>query len=186
MKLAEIAENIKSSVKSRSPVLIGIEVFGGSGKTTIASQLEEVLGSAYVVNIDDFIVKEKLTKPSWDKGGFDRERLERHVLLPARNGQPVSYQQLIWQTNILSEPKVVPKVDYLIIEGISCYHPDIAHYYDYKIWVDVPIEVAKERGHARDGSNENAQHWDLWAENDLRYQEKYHPEQHADFVIDNV
>ncbi|HEX7368067.1 MAG TPA: hypothetical protein VF261_00215, partial [Candidatus Saccharimonadales bacterium] len=70
------------------------------------------------------------------------------------------------------------------VEGISCYHPDIARYYDYKIWVDTSIETAKERGRARDGNNENAQYWDLWAENDLRYQQKYHPEQVADFVCE--
>jgi hypothetical protein len=56
---------------------------------------------------------------------------------------------------------------------------------DYKIWIDTPIDVAKQRGHARDGSNENAQHWDLWAKNDLRYQGKYHPEKLADFIFDN-
>jgi uridine kinase len=183
--LAEIVNIIKSHTHTKRPILIGVEGFGGSGKTTFANQLKEALGSAYIVNIDDFIVKEKITEPSWDKGGFDRGRLEQQVLIPAAKQEPISYQELVWATNTLSEPRVVPPVDYLIVEGISSYHPDIAHYYDYKIWIDTPIEVAKERGHARDGSNENAEHWDLWAANDLRYQERYHPEQIADFVIAN-
>jgi len=185
VSIEELASDIKSQAHSKKPVLIGVEGFGGSGKSTIAGQLSELLGGSYIVNIDDFIVKEKITEPSWDKGGFDRKRLEQQVLIPATTQQPVSYQELLWATDTLSEPKVVPPVDYLIVEGISSYHPDIAHYYDYKVWIDTPIEIAKERGHARDGSNENAQHWDLWAANDLRYQEKYHPEQVADFVIDN-
>ncbi len=186
MSLSKITTAIRQCEKPQKPVLIGIEGFGGSGKTTLATKLGEALGNAYVVNIDDFIVKEKLTEPSWDKGGFDRVRLERQVLLPASKGQPVSYEELLWEMNTLSEPKIVPDVNYLIVEGISCYHPDIAHYYDYKIWVDTPIEIAMERGHARDGCNENAQHWDLWAANDLRYQEKYHPEQVADFTFSNL
>lgn len=184
MTVQEIAKAIVSKSNDRL-VLIAIEGFGGSGKTTLAEQLKNTLVSAYVVNIDDFIVKEKLTEPSWDKGAFDRVRLEREVLMPATTNQPIQYEELIWETNMLSEPKKVPSVEYLIVEGISSYHPDIAHYYDYKIWVDTPIEIAKERGHARDGSNENAQHWDLWAENDLAYKQKHHPEQQADFIISN-
>src|SRR5882757_7772197 len=185
MTAAEIAKAIVAKPSDKL-VLIAIEGFGGSGKTTFAEQLRNALGSAYIVNIDDFIVKEKITEPSWDKGGFDRKRLEQQVLVPATSQQPVSYQELIWETNTLSEPKVVPPVDYIIVGGISSYHPDIAHYYDYKIWVDTPMDIAKERGRTRDGSNENAQHWDLWAENDLHYQQSYHPEQVADFTIQNT
>jgi uridine kinase len=185
MTIKEITLSIKNGGTTKKPILIGVEGFGGSGKTTLADKLKEALGNAHVVNIDDFIVKEKITEPSWDKGGFDRDRLEREVLVPSTSNQSIQYEELIWETNTLSKPKIVPAVDYLIIEGISCYHPNIAHYYDYKIWVDTPIEIAKQRGHARDSSNENAEHWDLWAENDLRYQEKYHPEQVADFVFNN-
>jgi uridine kinase len=185
MTIQEIADSIKKLNKPTGPVLIAIEGFGGSGKTTIANKLSSALGNAYVVNIDDFIVKEKINEPSWDKGGFDRARLEQQVLLPASRQEPVHYQELVWESNQLSKPKVMPQIHYLIVEGISCYHPDIAHYYDFKLWIDTPIEVAKARGQARDGSNENADMWDLWAENDIRYREKYHPEQQADFIINN-
>ncbi len=186
MNIEPIVHQIKALQIRHKPLIIGIEGFGGSGKTTLASQLRDALGNAYVVNIDDFIVKEKITEPSWDAGGFDLKRLEQQVLIPATTKQPIEYQELLWKTNTLSEPKTVPDADYLIVEGISAYHPSIAKYYDYKIWVDTHIETAKLRGHARDGSNENAAHWDLWAENDLRYQEKYHPEKTADIVISNT
>jgi uridine kinase len=185
MNVDSIASAIKRNEKHDKPVLIAIEGFGGSGKTTLAEQLKGALQDAYTINIDDFIIKAKLTEPSWDKGAFDRERLEQQVLIPATTGKDIAYQKLNWASDTLSEPIAVTKVAYLIVEGISSYHPNIAKYYDYKIWVDTPIELAKQRGHARDGSNENAQHWDLWAENDLKYQQKYHPEQQADFVVSN-
>jgi uridine kinase len=185
MKIDEVVSTLRKSGVQKMPILIAIEGFGGSGKTTLAEKLKNSLHDAYIINIDDFIIKAKLTEPSWDKGAFDRERLEQQVLIPATTGKDIAYQKLIWVTDTLSEPVAVPKVAYLIVEGISSYHPNIAKYYDYKIWVDTPIELAKERGHARDGSNENAQHWDLWAENDLKYQQKYHPEEQADFVISN-
>jgi uridine kinase len=186
MNIENIVKAIKDSRITNKPVLIGIEGFGGSGKTTLSGKLKSKLGSAYVVNIDDFIIKEKLNEDNWDKGGFDRERLEKQVLLPATSNNAIQYQKLIWQTNKLSDFIEIPNVDYLIVEGISCYHPDIAKYYDFKIWVDTPMELAKERGYARDGSNENAVMWDLWSENDIKYKDRYHPELEADFVIDGT
>jgi uridine kinase len=182
--LAEIAGELRRRRQGTAPFLIAIEGFGGSGKSTFAAALKDALGSAHVVNIDDFIVKEKITAP-WEEGAFDRDRLEVQVLRPASDHQRVSYQRLLWDTNTLSDPIVVPTVDYLIVEGISCYHPDLAHYYGYKIWIDTPIDIARERGRARDGDNENAQHWDRWAENDLSYQERFHPELAADLIVSN-
>jgi len=185
MNIIEIANAIKTTKINKRPLLIAIEGFGGSGKTTLANSLRDALGSAHVVNIDDFIVKEKLTEPSWDKGAFDRKRLEQQVLAPAKRGEAIDYQELIWETNTLSEPKIIPSVGYIIVEGISSSNPDIAHYYDYKIWVDTPIEIAKARGKSRDAGNENVDKWDMFAENDLAYQQKYHPELAADFIISN-
>lgn len=184
MTIQAIASKIQNT-NSITPVLIAIEGYGGSGKTTFAEKLAEKLGDTYIVSIDDFIVKEKLTEPSWDKGSIDRKRLENQVLKPLYGGKTASYQKLIWADNSLGDSLEVPKTRFVIVEGISSYHPKIAKYYDYKIWIDTPMEIAKERGHARDGSNENAQHWDLWAANDLRYREENHPELEADFVFNN-
>lgn len=180
-----IAEAIQRDAKPHGPVVIGIEGFGGAGKSTFAMRLSDALKDAYVVSIDDFIVKERFVEPSWNTGMFDRQRLEQQVLRPATSNQTVSYQRLIWHQNVLSAPEPIPPVRYLIVEGITAYHPDIAHYYDYKIWVDTPMETAAQRGRARDGSGVNAAYWDVWVQNDLDYCDQYHPERQADFIFDN-
>ncbi|HLY31265.1 MAG TPA: hypothetical protein VKQ36_09560 [Ktedonobacterales bacterium] len=185
MSIEHIAAKITHLAGKTKPILIGIEGYGGSGKTTIAQQLANALGDASMISLDDFIVKEKLAEPSWDGGAFDRARLERQVLRPARYGQPVAYQRLDWATNTLGDPVAVPSVTYLIIEGISAYHPSIEQYYDFKIWIETPLATAQARGHARDGSNENVGYWELWAQNDIAYQQQYHPEQRADIVFVN-
>ncbi len=184
---ASSLESIASEIArhARRPTLIAIEGFGGSGKSTVARRLAALLGEAYVVHFDDFIVKERLTERSWDKGAFDRGRLEAQVLRPLRLRRSAAYQRLVWDTNTLSEPEPVPDVQHVIVEGISSYHPTIADHCDYKLWVDAPMAVAKARGRARDSANENAGNWDLWAENDLRYQDAYDPRSRADFIVDN-
>jgi hypothetical protein len=83
----------------------------------------------------------------------------------------------------LSEFIRIPNIRYIIVEGISSYHPEIEKYYDYKIWIDTPIIVAKERGYIRDGNNNT--YWDIWAKNDLDYKLKYHPEQRANVIVGN-
>lgn len=83
MQLERAINEIKKIKKTPKSIVIGIEGFGGSGKSTVAAKLAELLGSAYVIGIDDFIVKEKVNEPSWDKGAFDRDRLEKQVLIPA-------------------------------------------------------------------------------------------------------
>ena len=185
MEINDVVTAIRAKKIDHHPILIAIEGFGGSGKSTVANKLAALLENAFVINIDDFIIKENITNNDWDKQAFDRQRLEDQVLKPASESRPITYKRLLWDTNTLSNPITVPEVDYLIVEGISSYHPSIAKYYDYKIWVDVPIDVAKTRGKSRDAGNENEQHWELWAENDLAYQQKHHPEQMADFVILN-
>ncbi len=182
MTFQDIADSIKSSHPKHKPTLIGIEGYGGSGKTTFASNLKDALIDAYVINFDDFLIKRKISDA--DKSGFDKQRLEQQILIPATSNQQAFYQKLLWVENKLSEPIPVPNVSYLIIEGVSCYHPSVAKYYDFKIWVDAPMDVSKARGSKRDrelGSN-NDHLWEVWAKTDLEYQEKYHPEHEADLI----
>lgn len=185
MQIENIAAQIKSLKTTPKPLLIAIEGYGGSGKSTLANDLSKLLASSVVISMDDFIVKDKVYENDWDKGSFDRLRLEEEVLIPIANNLPVSYRRLEWETNTLSEPIPVPTCDYIIVEGISSYHPSIANYYDVKVWVNTTIDTAKARGKQRDKGNENEQHWGTWSENDIAYQKKYHPEQLADFVIEN-
>ena len=185
MTIEQIATNIQQRGGETVPMLIGMEGYGGSGKTTLAQKLAALLGDACVIGMDDFIVQDKLAEPSWDGGAFDRDRLERQVLQPAGRGQPIAYQRLDWATNTLSNPITIPSVTYVIVEGISAYHPSIERYYDFKIWVNTSLATARARGQARDGSSVNAAYWDLWARNDIAYQKQYHPERRADFVIEN-
>lgn len=103
MNIGEIASAMKQNSEQHKPVLIAIEGFAGSGKSPVADKLKTVLGNAYVIRTDDFIIKQRLTDKSPDQTGFDRVRLEQQVLLPATTGQPITYQILQWAEHTLSE-----------------------------------------------------------------------------------
>jgi uridine kinase len=185
MTIGDISNKIKKKHPKHKPIIIAVEGFVGSGKSTLAAKLKNELGDAYVVEIDDFFIKGKISDAN--KSNFDRKRLEEQVLLPIKNGRPAAYQKLEYSTNTLSKFIKVPDVKYLIIEGVSTFHPSIVGYMDYKIWVETPRDVADERGRKRDKElgDYDDELWEHWTKTDQDYIDLYHPEEAADFVFDN-
>lgn len=182
MSFEQIVEVIAKRHVARRPIIIGIDGFGGAGKSTFAKKLKVALGDAYIVHVDDFFIEDKATDA--DKSNFDRDRLERQVLMPIRSGQPAVYQTYDSETESLT----VPAVTYVIIEGVSAYHPNIEHYYDYKIFIDTPIKIAKQRGSYRDKKlgEDNDLLWPLWTATYAKYKRIHKPDQRADFILDTT
>ncbi len=185
MNFDQIVKAIAQQPVSHRPIIIGIDGFGGSGKSTFAEKLKVALGDAYVVPIDDFFIKDKATDA--DKSNFDRDRLERQVLMPIRDGQRAVYHKHSSKTDTPGESISVPAATYVIIEGVSSYHPNIEHYYDYKIFIDTPAETAKQRGSYRDKKlgDGNDTLWPVWTATYAEYKEIYKPDERADFILDN-
>jgi len=184
MMILQIADQIRS----RSHFLIAIAGFGGSGKTTLAKQLAQALGQTEIVSIDEFWLPDRnVLSEDWIV--FDRDRLKYQVLIPASQKQAITYQVFDWQQNKLGGWKSLPRSNYLIIEGISVLHPDLLPYYDFKIWVDCPLEVAQARGLNRGKTEYNIDESDIWINcwtpNDRAYFEKYRPDLQADYLYFN-
>lgn len=57
-----------------NPIIIGIEGFGGSGKTTLANNLKDKLNKRAVISIDSFIVKESAQHGKPQEETFDTGR----------------------------------------------------------------------------------------------------------------
>lgn len=169
------------------PLIIAISGFGGSGKTTLANQLKTGL-KGEAVSIDSFSTHERRRSANWDN--FDRKRFTREVLLPARGGIfPLVYVHEAWPGEPGATIKI-PRTDYLIVEGCSIFHPDLLGYYDYKIWVNCPLEEATERGMWRDRhvhKNEQDYYWrNIWMPNEQDFLEKYQPDKAADVTFNTM
>ena len=187
-RLSDIAQTLRNlSRQSRRPTtLIGISGFGGSGKSTLARQLAGLLRSAEVVSADDFITN-RLCHRSDDWSDFDRDRLLREVLIPARSGRPIAYGLYSWSKNTIEGRRQLAATPFLIIEGCSIFHPDLRPSYHCTIWIDLPLPIALQRGLARDqAGGASATHvalWrDLWMPNDEGFYNKYHPHDNVTFL----
>jgi uridine kinase len=197
VKLDEHLQPILEIIHSRlthtdQPFLIAISGFGGSGKSTLARALkralEQTLESATIIGMDEFWNPNGDVRSS-DWTAFDRNRLEAQVLRPTRAGQAIRHQEFDWQTAQLGAWRDVPASQYLIIEGISALHPNLLEYYDFRVWVDCPLETARDRGLARGYAkgNDETEVWTTrWLPNDRDYFEKYRPDRLADFVYSNL
>lgn len=167
------------------PLLIAISGFGGSGKSTLATRLKKELGDTQLVGADDFIIG-RAQERSADWSSYDRLRLQKQVLEPALQGRPICYQVYDWSNDKLGEWRNVPKSACLIVEGLSILHPDLLRFYDFKIWVDCPLEIATRRGMGRDVSvanNHDAMWLDIWVPNERDFMAKYRPDRAADITF---
>lgn len=187
MTITEVAAKVKRQNFKQKPVIIAIDGFGGAGKTTFAKSLQTELQSATIVEVDDFFLFG--VKSDADKSNFDRARLKEQVLEPIKQGKKASYQKSIDENNPLSEYFAVPEVDFLILEGVSSFHPDIADYIDYKIWLDTPADHAKKRMMDRDkalGKDHGEQLWSHWTNSYQDYKTLHRPELSADLIVNHV
>lgn len=170
--------------RHNGPLIVAVSGFGGSGKSTLAALLKEQLKTAAVIPADDFIMY-RAKERSADWSSYDRLRLQKQVLEPARRGQTIRYQMYDWQHDRLGQWRTVPKAEYLIVEGLSILHPDLRKYYDFSIWVDCPLEVATQRGIERDrrAGNDHDDLWlKIWMPNERDFFEKYKPAEAANIV----
>ncbi len=177
-----LAARVLGLVTPQRIVLLGIDGFGGAGKSTLAARLINRLGFGTVVAMDDFIVKDHMDDDSWEHG-WDRARLRAQVLDPVVAGRRTTYQRLEWDSNSLSEPIPLDPDRLLITEGITALHPALRSLYDLGVWVDTPAEVARARGAARDSGNENEGKWGAWSANDRRYLVEHRPDLAAQLTI---
>jgi uridine kinase len=76
-----------------------------------------------------------------------------------------------------------------MLKGISALHPNLLEHYDFRVWVDCPLETARDRGSVRGYAkgNDQTEVWTTrWLPNDRDCFQKYRPDRLADCVYSNV
>ena len=91
----DLINKINNTPPKHKSFIIGIDGFGGSGKTSLAKLLKQHFEKVTIVEMDDFYL------PSLKRA--DYQRVKEQVLAPLVNDIPASYQRYDWKTDKMAE-----------------------------------------------------------------------------------
>lgn len=187
METAVSQEIIQRIKELPVPKIIAVSGFGGSGKTTYAELLGEVL-MAPVVGVDSFQQEDMFDSEYrlWEV--MDFLRLEKEVLEPFTNGATtITYHHYDSTYDNASEEKTFTHKGTLVVEGVGLLRPELLKYFSLSIWLDCPLDVATARGKKRDREvhkNPHDEEWDgIWYQNELQCLEAFRPGEVADIIV---
>jgi uridine kinase len=177
VNIAEAVRRVDAPSGLRVKV-VAVDGHGGAGKSTLASELSEML-RAGMIHTDDFASPENPVH-WWP-------RLIEEALEPIARGAPnISYVRSSWGSEQSPEPvRDQPVTPVMILEGVASARREFRPYLAYAIWVDAPKDVCIARGVARDGETMRNQ-WESWWRQEEEYIREHRPVQFADTVISGV
>ncbi|MBQ7502638.1 uridine kinase [bacterium] len=190
MKTPENPEQICSLIKKAAsggprPFLIAIDGRCGSGKTTLAERLAKLL-EANLFHADDFYLRPcqrseaRYREPG---GNMDRERLRSEVLEPLQTNRPFAYRPYDCRAQSLAAPVSVQPRPFAVIEGSYSCHPELRHFYAFRIFLTTDPGTQKERIIKRGGPECLPDFQNRWIPLEELYFRSLRPERFCDLLL---
>ena len=158
----------------RKTVLIAVDGYGASGKTTLARWFADHLQGA-IVSSDDFA---RPAVPQWEW-----RRFKEQVLRPLTADQRARYQRYDWREDQLAEWHEIDPGGFLIAEGVSISRTELGDPWDIKVWVECPYELRLARGIERDGEAMRDKWVNVWIPEEDLYVREQRPHERADYIV---
>jgi len=156
--------------------LVGVDGFGGAGKTTFANRLAAAAGGGWpVVHTDDFATHDEPLQ-WWP-------RMLAQVIEPLCKREPATFRPYDWVHRRLGDPVTIEPADAVVIEGVGATRSAWRARLALRIWIDTDSDSRLRRGLDRDGE-ELAEFWRGWREAEARYETDEQPMRHVDLVVD--
>lgn len=175
---------IDTLLDSRERIVVAIDGRCGSGKTTLAAQLQARYGCT-VIPMDHFFLRpEQRTAQRLEAPGenIDHERFLEEVLLPLHRGVPFAYQPFDCSQMALGAPVAVEPDRLTIVEGSYSCHPDLWEHYDLRIFLTVDPREQLRRITARNGAYAQV-FQEKWIPLEERYFEACGPDRRCDLLL---
>lgn len=188
------------------PMRVAVDGIDAAGKTMLAEELAAALeaqGRPVIrASIDGFHrprAERYQRGPTSPEGycldSFDYAALQETLLVPLGPEGSRRYRRAIFDfrtDSALNSPEEVAPVDaILLFDGVFLLRPELKGAWDYRVFVDVPFEVALERASQRDitlfGSSEEVRtrYHARYIPGQRLYFEHAHPRERADAIVYN-
>lgn len=166
----------------------GVIVIDGpcaSGKSTMATQLSEILGGS-VVRIDDFFLppalrtKERLAEAG---GNVHYERFKEEVLSGLASGESFEYTRFDCSIMDYGNSVLVPAAKWRIVEGSYSHHPYFGEYGDIRVFSMIDADEQMSRILVRNGEKMAKRFESMWIPMENRYFKEYNISKRASLIV---
>ena len=176
---------ILCSLNGRQHAVIAIDGRCASGKTTLAADLAETIGTG-VVHMDDFFLPAELRTPERLKepgGNVHYERFRTDVMPYLQNAEAFSYPRFDCSIMAISGRREAAASPFRIVEGAYSCHPELKDYMTLRVFSDVAPEEQQRRILSRDGADAWEQFRTRWIPMEERYFKAFAIREKADIVL---
>lgn len=135
-------------------VIIAIDGPSGGGKSTLASQLADLIPATLVAMEDIY--------HGWDSLEESSHRIVDDVLTPLSRNHPGGFHLWDWEKGIIAEHVAVTPAPFIIVEGVGSGTTAATDFTSFLIWVEAPEDQRFERAMRRSADTYKG-HWDQWA-----------------------
>ncbi len=154
--------------------LLCVDGPAGSGKTTLAAAVRDVVADATVVHMDDLY-------EGWD-GLPEIDAQLSGLLRPLAAGRPGSYRRYDWHAGAFAETRTVEPAPLLVLEGVGAGSAAVADLATVLVWVEAPHDERMRRGIERDGEA-FAPRWEAWAAAEAEHFAQHRTRERADLLL---
>lgn len=202
--IRSLASLISESRLETGPMVVGVTGMDTSGKSEMTTLLAEELSRlglpVQIIRLDDFHrpradrYRPDLPEPvKYFEHSFDYERLINEVLRPIRAEGCLDTSllclDLIEDTWTIERRYLVNDDTVVLLEGVFLFRPDIAHFVDLIIYLQVDESTVMERAIKRDvpihGDEIMKKYHSKYLPAQRAYLEEYPEEINADVIINN-
>lgn len=198
--LASIASRLLGQVPDGRRALVAVDGVDGSGKTTFAGELARVVPRPVVlIHLDRFLnprvvrYRRGRTSPEgfW-LDSYDYTAIIRDVLEPLGREGSGWYREachdLATDSPLDPPPLRAPEDAVVIVEGLFLHRDELARFWDFSIFLDVPFSETARRMAQRDGTDPDPEHPSMrrYVEGQRLYFAAAEPWTRATVVVDNA
>ncbi len=202
----KIVEHLQVWKHNHAKLVVGIDGYAGSGKTTIGSFVAKYDPDVLPVHLDDFIKhwreRQKMIEDAENKSEVFEYEWYRYddlmeLITAFKEGkQSINMKLYDFDANDLISPQTFDLTkQVLVLDGIFLFHPEHeeSQMIDKKIYLDADFEKADERRRAREQErfgedylpDDHPDNWFQYYKTAyLNYVEKYNPKERADLVFE--
>jgi uridine kinase len=170
-ELVGTVARIISAVAPQRRALVAIDGVGASGKTTFAARLAEAVDARPVVvlHVDDFFNPSRIrhAKGRYSSEGFwldiyNDDALITWALTPLAAGGDGLYRAAAFDPltdQVVQPPHLyAPRNALVLVEGTFVHRDELAPFWDYSIYLDVPFQETATRMARRFGADPGTEH----------------------------